>query len=70
LSDLGQEVYINCVHISSENVFLDLREMYLIILGSTALATFIWFLLKKDPEPLLGVYSQPGITSSCVVCTT
>jgi len=37
--------------------------MFLIILGSIALAAVTWFLLKKDAEPLLGVYSQPGMMS-------
>jgi len=44
-----------------ENLFVDFCEMFFIVLGSVALATFIWFLSKKDPEPVLGVYSQPGI---------
>jgi len=52
---------------SCENMFADVGEMFLIIVGSIALGTFIWFLLRKDPEPLLGVYSQPGIIGTGVV---
>ena len=40
---------------------LDIGEMFLTILGSIALGVLIWFLVKKNPEPLLGIYSQPGI---------
>ena len=50
-----------------ENMFADVGEMFLIIAGSIALGTFVWFLLRKDPEPLLGVYSQPGIIYSGMV---
>jgi len=39
----------------------DFRKMFLMILGSVVLGALIWFLLKKDPEPVLGIYSQPGI---------
>jgi len=46
---------------------LDFDEMLPIILGSIALGAIILFLLKKDPEPLVGIYAQPGISSSCVV---
>ena len=35
--------------------------MFLIVLGSIALGALIWFMLKKDPEPLHGIYSQLGI---------
>lgn len=34
--------------------------MFLEVLGTTAVALLIWFVAKKDPEPLLGIYSQPG----------
>jgi len=50
------------------DMFAEFAKMFLIILGSIAVVVVIWFVLKKDPEPLLGVYSQPGITSSCVIC--
>ena len=42
--------------------------MFLLIVGSVVLGAVIWFLVKKDPEPLLGIYAQPGITYSTVVC--
>jgi len=48
-------------------MFLDFGEMFLVILVSIAAATLIWFLVKKDPEPLLGIYAQSGITGSCVI---
>jgi len=41
--------------------------MFLIIVGSFVLGAVIWFLVKKDPEPLLGIYAQPGITCNAVV---
>jgi len=44
----------------------DFDKMFLIILGTVALVAVIWFLAKKDPEPLLGVYAQPGITHRCM----
>ena len=50
------------------NMFADFVEMFLIILGSIAVGAVIWFLLKKDPEPLLGVYSHPGVISYRVIC--
>jgi len=52
-----------------ENFFVDFIEMYFIILGSIILGIFVWFLLKKDPEPMLDVYSQPGIIMISVVST-
>jgi len=45
-------------------MFVDIGEMFLIISGSVALGALVWFLMKKDPEPVLGVYSQPGIRDS------
>ena len=51
-------------------MFADFGEMFFIILGSIALGMVIWFSVRKDPEPLLGVYSQPGINSIGVVFTT
>jgi len=42
------------------HLFLDLAAMFLLIPASFAVGALIWFLVKKDPEPLLGVYSQPG----------
>jgi len=45
--------------------FLDFGKMILIIVGTVVLGAMIWFLAKNDPEPLLGIYSQPGITDSC-----
>ena len=35
--------------------------MFFMIVGSVALGAVIWYLVKKDPEPVLGIYSQPGI---------
>ena len=35
------------------------------IAGVAAVAC-LWFLLKKDPEPLIGIYAQPGET--CRLC--
>jgi len=60
------------VHVVVVKMFSDLGEMFLVILGSIASASLIWFLVKKDTEPLLGVYAQPGITGSrailCYAC--
>jgi len=61
--------YITCVQSFYENFFVDFIEMYFIILGSIILGIFVWFLLKKDPEPMLDVYSQPGIIMISVVST-
>jgi len=52
--------------------------MLFVIIGTVSLAALIWFLVKKDPDPLLGVYSQPGIicclinsiTSACISLNT
>jgi len=38
--------------------------MFLIIVGTIVMGAVIWFLAKKDPEPLLGIYAQPGIADS------
>jgi len=55
---------IVCVQCFSEN-FLDFGRMFLVIVGTVVLGAVIWFLAKKDPEPVLGIYSQPGIAGSC-----
>jgi len=56
-----RSIYHLCVQSSCVNMFVDFGEMFFVIFGSIVLGTVIWFLLKEDPEPLLGVYSQPGI---------
>jgi len=48
-------------------MFVDFAEMFLIIISSIALGALIWFLVKKDPEPVLGIYSQPGIKDRHVI---
>jgi len=48
-------------------MFLGFGEMFLMIISSVAVGALVWFLLKKDPEPVLGVYSQPGIRDSHVI---
>jgi len=47
-------------------MFSDFGKMFLIILGSIVLGALIWFLLRSDPEPLLGIYAQPGVLQSSV----